>query len=422
MTVDAEASEFLLPTRVVFGDGCSRAAGEHAAGLGARRALLVTDAGVREAGAAEGVADALGRAGLDVTVFDRVDPNPRVASVRAGVDVAREAGCDVLVAVGGGSVIDTAKAIGLVLTNGGDVVDYDFTLDEPRPIERPSTPLVAVPTTAGTGSEVTFWAVVTDPERQEKLGVGGPLMAPAVALVDPELTLTLPPGPTAFTGLDALTHAVEALVATNAGPLSDLCARRAVALAAASLRRAVADGGDRAARRDMALASLLAGAAFTNADVGAVHCIAEVVGGLYDLPHGLVCALYLPPVVEFSAAAAPERYAAVAAALGAAGAAGDAARAPSETADGARTPSETVVAARAAAGGADAERAAALVAPALRRLARDLGVPTAAAAGVRAADHERIAARCAETIGEYAVPRMLTGDDFLAVLRAADEL
>ncbi|HSL96697.1 MAG TPA: iron-containing alcohol dehydrogenase, partial [Thermoleophilia bacterium] len=334
---------------------------------------------------------ALGRAGLAVTVFDRVDPNPRVASVRAGADVARADGCDVLVAVGGGSVIDTAKAVGLVLANGGDVVDYDFTLDEPRPIERPITPLVAVPTTAGTGSEVTFWAVVTDPERREKLGVGGPPMAPAVALVDPELTLTLPAGLTAFTGLDALTHAVEALAATNAGPLSDLCALRAVSLAATSLRHAVADGGDRAARRDMALASLLAGAAFTNADVGAVHCIAEVVGGLYDLPHGLVCALYLPPVVEFSAAAAPERYAAVAAALGAAGDAGDA-----------------------------AERAATLVAPALRRLARDLGVPTAAVAGVRAADHERIAERCAETIGEYAVPRPLVADDFLAVLRAAD--
>jgi len=418
--VYAEASEFVLPTRVVFGDGCSRAAGEHAARLGARRALLATDTGVRAAGAAEGVIDALGRAGLAVTVFDRIDPNPRVASVRAGADVARAAGCDVLVAVGGGSVIDTAKAVGLVLANGGDVVEYDFTLDEPRRIVRPITPLVAVPTTAGTGSEVTFWAVVTDPERREKLGVGGPLMAPAVALVDPALTLTLPPSLTAFTGLDALTHAVEALAATNAGPFSDLCAVRAVSLAATSLRRAVADGGDGAARRDMALASLLAGAAFTNADVGAVHCIAEVVGGLYDLPHGLVCALYLPPVVEFSAAAAPQRYAAVAEALGAVGDVGEAARAPSGTADAAPAPTETAVPVRDTAGGARAQRTAALVGPALRRLARDLGVPTAAAAGVRAADHERIAERCAETIGEYAVPRPLVADDFLAVLRAAD--
>ncbi len=414
-----EASEFALPTRVIFGEACSRAAGEHAARLGARRALLVTDPGVLEAGAAEGVADALGRAGLVVTVFDRVDPNPRVASVRAGADIARAARCDVLVAVGGGSVIDTAKAVGLVLANGGDVVEYDFTLDEPRPIDRPITPLVAVPTTAGTGSEVTFWAVVTDPERREKLGVGGPLMAPAVALVDPELTLTLSPALTAFTGLDALTHAVEALAATSAGPFSDLCALRAVSLAATSLRRAVADGGDRTARRDMALASLLAGAAFTNADVGAVHCIAEVVGGLYDLPHGLVCALYLPPVVEFSAAAAPERYAAVAEALGAAGVPGRA-RAPSESAAAARAPTETADAARDSAAGDGAERTAALVAPALRRLARDLDVPTASAAGVRAEDHERIAARCAETIGEYAVPRPLVADDFLAVLRAAD--
>jgi alcohol dehydrogenase len=151
----------------------------------------------------------------------------------------------------------------------------------------------------------------------------------------------------------------------------------------------------------MALASLLAGAAFTNADVGAVHCIAEVVGGLYDLPHGLVCALYLPPVVEFSAAAAPERYAIVAGALA--------------------EPGDGEGAARTAAEGADVDRAAASVVPMLRRLARDLGVPTATEAGVRVADHERIAARCAETIGEYAVPRPLTADDFLAVLGAADE-
>ena len=207
----------------------------------------------------------------------------------------------------------------------------------------------------------------------------------------PELTLTLPPGFTALTGLDALTHAVEAVAATTAGPLSDLYALRAITLVAASLRRAVADGRDRPARRDLALASLLAGAAFTNADVGAVHCIAEIVGGLYDLPHGLVCALYLAPVVEFSAGAAPERYAAVAEAL-------------AEPVDG-----------------ADAARAASLVAPALRRLARDLEVPTATAAGVRAEDHERIAARCAETIGEYAVPRPLDARDFLLLLRAADD-
>ena len=406
----AEASEFVLPTRVIFGDGCSRAAGEHAARLGERRALLVTDRACARPARPRASSTPSAAPASPSRVFDRVDPNPRVASVRVGADVARAAGCDVLVAVGGGSVIDTAKAVGLVLANGGDVVEYDFTLDEPRPIERPITPLVAVPTTAGTGSEVTFWAVVTDPARREKLGVGGPLMAPAAALVDPELTRTLPPALTAFTGLDALTHAVEALAATNAGPLSDLCALRAVSLVATSLRRAVADGGDGAARRDMALASMLAGAAFTNADVGAVHCIAEVVGGMYDLPHGLVCALYLPPVVEFSASAAAESYSVVAEALGALGDAGVAARAPSET----------VVTARDTAAGVGAEPAAALVAPALRRLARDLGVPTATEAGVRVADHERIAARCAETIGEYAVPRPLGAGDFLSVLRAAD--
>ena len=384
------AAEFTLPTSVVFGEGCRMLAGQRARALGGTRALLVTDPGVWGAGLVDDIVAALEGAGLAMVLFDEVQPNPRVSSVVAARELALSEGCDVVVAVGGGSPIDTAKAAALLLTNGGEVADYDFTLDKPRPIEHPPTPLLAVPTTAGTGSEVTFWAVITDPRRHEKLGLGGPPLAPRVALVDSELTLSLPPQMTAFAGLDALTHAIEAFAASNAGPLSDLCALRAIALVAASLRRATADGGDRAARRDMILASLLAGAAFTNADVGAVHCIAEVVGGLYDLPHGLACALYLPAVTEFSAAHATARYAEVAAVLGI------------------------------PAGNRTAEAAPAALVSALATLTDELGVPRPGEAGVRFEDHARIARRCAATINGYAVPRAFTEADFLEVLADAD--
>ena len=383
-------SEFTLPTSVVFGEGCRMLAGERARALGGTRALLVTDPGVRGAGLVDGIVTALEAAGLAIVLFDAVQPNPRVSSVVAARDLARSEGCDVMVAVGGGSAIDTAKAAALLLTNGGEVADYDFTLEEPRPMEHPPTPLLAVPTTAGTGSEVTFWAVITDPKRHEKLGLGGPPLAPRVALVDPELTLSLPPQMTAFAGLDTLTHAVEAFAASNAGPLSDLCALRAIVLVAGSLRRATADGGDRSARRDMMLASLLAGAAFTNADVGAVHCIAEIVGGLYDLPHGLACALYLPAVTKFSAAHAAARYVEVAAALGI------------------------------PAGDLSAADAPAALVCALRSLTGELGVPRPGEAGVRREDHAHIANRCAATITGYAVPTPFTEADFLEVLAAAD--
>jgi alcohol dehydrogenase len=296
----------------------------------------------------------------------------------------------VLVAVGGGSVIDSAKTVGLLMTNGGEIAAYDFTLDEPRPIGHPITPLIAIPTTAGTGSEVTFWAVITDSARHDKLGLGGPLMAPQVALVDPRLTMTLPSRLTAFTGLDALTHAVEAYTTPAAGPVSDLFALHAIALIGRQLRRAVKDGKDHAARRDLSLASLLAGAAFTNADVGAVHCISEVVGGLFDLPHGLVCAMYLPAVSEFSLKGAPERYASVASALG-----------------------ENVV-------GLSPRQGAEAAVVALRALARDLGMPRPSQQGILRKDHDEIATRCAATIAGYAVPRPLTKDHFLLVLGEAD--
>ena len=392
MTEDASFfPQFTMPTAVTFGDGCSALAGERARGLGGTRALVVTDRGVLEAGPVEGVLDALDAAGLSAVVFDAVEPNPRIENVVGARDLAVSEACDVLVAVGGGSPIDTTKTVGLLLTSGGEVADYDFTLDEPRPIGRPITPLVAVPTTSGTGSEVTFWAVITDTERQEKLGLGGPLMTARIALVDPGLTRTMPPRVTAFTGLDALTHAVEAYTTPSAGPLSDVLALRAIELVATSLRRAVADGHDGAARHDMSLASLLAGAAFTNADVGAVHCLSEIVGGLYDLPHGLVCAMYLPAATAFSLEAAPDRYATVAAALGA-----DVA-------------------------GLSHERAAAEAVTALRDLARDLELPRPSEAGVRAADHAALAARCAETVGLYAVPRVPTQADFVAIFEAAND-
>jgi len=383
--------EFVLPTTLVFGEGSRHEAGARAVELGVTRALLVSDAGVVAAGLTGEIAERLAEAGLGVARYDEVDPNPRVSSVDGARDLFLAEECDGVIAVGGGSVIDTAKAAALLVSDGGEVADYDFTLAEPRTITRRIAPLVALPTTAGTGSEVTFWAVITDESRRAKLGLGGPLMAPHVALVDPELTYSLPPDITAYSGLDALTHAVEAYTATNAGPLSDLLAMRAIRLVTESLRTAVDDRADVAARRSMMLASTLAGAAFTNSDVGAVHCLAEIIGGMYDLPHGLVCAMYLPGFTEFSAPGAPERYAAAARALGV----------------------QT--------GGFSAAEVGAAAARRLRELATGLGVPVPRDVGVLAQDHEVIARRCAADIEAYAVPRAPSEGDILGVLAAADQ-
>jgi alcohol dehydrogenase class IV len=233
----------------------------------------------------------------------RVTGEPTVELAGAAVAAAREHGADVIVAIGGGSVIDTAKAVGMLLGNGGEPLDYLEVIGSGRKITRPSVPCVAVPTTAGTGAEVTANAVLASPAHGVKASLRSPLMIPRVALVDPELTVSCPPEVTAASGLDALTQCLEPLVTPRATPLTDGLAREGLRRAAAGLRAAYAAGTDLAARADMATCSLLGGMALANAKLGAVHGLAGVIGGTADVPHGVACAALLAPVIEANVAA-----------------------------------------------------------------------------------------------------------------------
>jgi alcohol dehydrogenase class IV len=238
----------------------------------------------------------------------RVAGEPTTGLVERATDEARRAGCDVVVALGGGSVIDAGKAVAALLTNGGELGDYLEVVGRGQPLTVRAAPLVAVPTTAGTGAEVTRNAVLLVEERRVKVSLRSALMLPAVALVDPELTYTLPPALTASTGLDALAQCLEPFVTPNANPLTDAVAREGMSRAAGALRRAAAsDGGDARARRDMAVASLCGGLALANAKLGAVHGFAAPLGGMFPVPHGVACARLLAPVAAANVRALRER-------------------------------------------------------------------------------------------------------------------
>lgn len=300
--------EFATAARIVFGAGTVREVPGAAAEMG-RRALVVTRASAdwQRLGIAGELFPIHGEATLDM--------------VRQGTQLAREAGCDLVIALGGGSAIDAGKAIAVMLGNGGDLLDYLEVVGQGRPLTRPSAPFIAIPTTAGTGSEVTRNAVLASPEHRVKASLRSPHMLPALAVVDPELTLDLPPALTASTGLDALTQLIEPYVSHRANPMTDLFCVEGLRLAASALRRAWRDGHDLAARTDMAFASLLGGLALANAGLGAVHGFAAPLGGMFDAPHGALCAALLPHAMRVNIAAlraaAPQpdalpRYAAVA--------------------------------------------------------------------------------------------------------------
>jgi alcohol dehydrogenase len=302
---------FRVPTEVVFGDGIANELGVRANAHG-RRAVLVSDPGVARTGLLEPLKESITAAGMTFELVTDISPNPRDTECEAVAVRAREFGAEVIIAVGGGSPIDAAKCASAVVTNGGPA----RALVTPRPLQRDPLPLIAVPTTAGTGSEVTRGAVITDTERHVKFTVKDPRMAPRLALVDPLLTLSVPPSVTAATGMDVLTHAVEAYTCRRATLVTDPLALSANELVAQYLERVVADGQDREARSHMMMASLIAGLAFSNADVAAVHCLAEALGGRYDTPHGVANAVFLPAVFRYNITANPPRHARVAAALG----------------------------------------------------------------------------------------------------------
>ena len=303
---------FRIATNVQMGNGSSANLISAVRAIGGRRVTVVTDPGVRATGMLERLIEPLLAAGIAVDVDDNVRPNPRDTDCDLGAHRAREHGADLVVAIGGGSPIDQAKAIAMLVTNGGIARDWQMK----RPFEVDPLPLIAIPTTAGTGSEVTRVSVVTDTERMFKMTMGDPRMAPAVAFVDPALTVSVPTGTTAATGMDALTHAIEAYTCTVHNPVSDGLAVRAMRMIAEHLVPVVDDGSNLAAREGMMYASTIAGMAFGNSDVAAVHCISEAIGGLYDTPHGVANSVFLPWVFAFNVEADVERHAEVAEALG----------------------------------------------------------------------------------------------------------
>jgi alcohol dehydrogenase len=306
-----ENFSFELPTRIEFGSGVISKVSEEVQNLGGKKVLIVADKGVIGAGLVKPVESSLNAAGIDYVIFDQIVPNPRDHDCEDGYRFAQEENVDAIVAVGGGSSMDTAKAIGTLLTHGGKVQDWcGFQL-----LKRPITPLIAIPTTAGTGSEVTPFAVITDTTIHTKLNIFDPKAAAKVALVDPEVLMSLPSKLVASTGMDALTHAVEAYTCTIASPITDACALYAMELIEKNLRKAVKEP-DLEACRNMMLGSNIAGIAFGYSDVGGVHCMAEALGGLYDMPHGVANAILLPTVFEFNIPADPQKHADVAKALG----------------------------------------------------------------------------------------------------------
>jgi choline dehydrogenase len=299
-----------LPTRIVHGLGALERLGQLVAELGVRRPLLVTDPGVVGAGLADRARSHLNGA----TVFADVYPNPDIELVGRVSALYREEGCDGLVGLGGGSTIDTAKAVGVEVVHGGSIVEYEY---DGTPITRRIPPLVAVPTTAGTGSEVTLWSVITDHERRIKFNVGGtPLIGAHVALLDPELTFGLPPAVTAATGMDALSHGIECYTCDYHQPFNDAVALQAIELVARWLRTAVQEGSNAEARTQMAHAALLGGMSYGTESAGAAHAMSQSAGGVHDCPHGALTARVLGPVLEYNLVAAPERHARIAQALG----------------------------------------------------------------------------------------------------------
>jgi alcohol dehydrogenase class IV len=311
MTSIGALSKFVSP-ELVFGQGAFLLAGQYAKNLGGRRVLLVTDPGVVAAGHVAPVATALDEVGMEFVLFSGVSENPRVGEVANGAELFIDEDCNALVAVGGGSAIDCAKGIGMVVATGRPVEEFEG-VDR---INKPGPPMICIPTTAGSSADVSQFAILAAPARHVKFAVISKIIVPDVSLLDPRLLCTLPPSLTACTGLDALTHAIEAYVSTGASELTDLFALSAIRRLATYLPLAVDEPGTIAYREQTMLASLEAGLAFSNASLGAVHALAHSIGGLLDIPHGICNAILLQHVIACNFPSAQDRYRTVGVAFG----------------------------------------------------------------------------------------------------------
>ena len=298
--------------KIVFGRGAFQKLPEHIGEFSASRPLIIMDKQLAATGLKGQVEDLLKDGGLKGEIFARVDPEPKISLADEGAKLARKAKCDLVVGIGGGSAMDVAKAVAVLAANNGKAVDYLWLNRVPGP----GLPKIMLPTTAGTGSEVTFTSVFVRPDLKKKEGMNSPYLYPELALLDPFLTVSLPPGPTASTGIDALCHAIESYTSINASPLSEMISLEAIALISEHLRTAVHDGTNISAREKMLLGSLYAGLGLANAGVTAVHSLSYPLGGKYGIPHGLANTVLLPHVMNYNLPGALEKFADIAAAMG----------------------------------------------------------------------------------------------------------
>jgi alcohol dehydrogenase class IV len=303
---------FQIPTQIIYGRDSIRQLGDVLRKLNAGKVQVITDPGVVGAGVLDLVTTQLKQGDIQYAVFDAVEVNPTVQTADAAAEQYKREACEGVIALGGGSPLDAGKAVGVLATNPGSTVDY-LGIDK---VKVPSAPVVAIPTTAGTAAEITDVTVLLDPAKHAKIGLRSSYVAPRVALLDPVLTLGLPPGPTRDSGLDALTHAVESFVCVNAWAASEALCLTAIELIGRFLRRAVHNGKDIEARDGMLTASLLAGMAFHNTKLTLVHAITGPLGGAFNLPHGAINAIILPHAMEFMLPGAIDKFAQIAAALG----------------------------------------------------------------------------------------------------------
>ncbi|CAI2508599.1 L-threonine dehydrogenase [Serratia proteamaculans] len=380
------ASTFFIPSVNMIGPGCLDEAANTMKQQGLRHALIVTDKVLNNIGVVAQVQRLLAAQQIESCVYDGTHPNPTTLNVKQGLALLQEHRCDCVVSLGGGSPHDCAKGIALVATNGGEIKDYEG-VDRSA---KPQLPMIAINTTAGTASEMTRFCIITDEARHIKMAIVDKHVTPILSVNDPHLMAGMPKGLTAATGMDALTHAIEAYVSSAANPITDACALKAVTMIAESLRDAVADGSNMQARENMAYAQFLAGMAFNNASLGYVHAMAHQLGGFYDLPHGVCNAVLLPHVQEFNARVCAPRLKDIAVAMGL-----DVKHLN------------------------DPQGAAACIA-AIRLLAKDVGIPAGLLdLKVKEQDFDTLAANALKDACGFTNPIQATHEQIVAIFRAA---
>jgi len=392
MAVIEQVYGFFIPSVTLIGIGASKQIPEKIKALGGSKPLIVTDGGIVKAGILKQITDLMDAAKMSYAVYSDTIPNPTDANVHAGVDVYKKEKCDSLITLGGGSSHDCGKGVGLVVANGGKIHDFEGVDKSTKPMP----PYLAVNTTAGTASEMTRFCIITDLSRHVKMAIVDWRVTPNIAIDDPLLMVGMPPALTAATGMDALTHAVEAYVSTIATPMTDSAAEKAIELCFKYLRKAVANGKDLEAREGMCFCQYLAGMAFNNASLGHVHAMAHQLGGFYDLPHGECNAILLPHVESFNLIAKVERFVKMAELMG------------ENTA------------------GLSPRAGAELALSAIRQLSKDVGIPDGLVAlgkrygkDVQAKDIPTMTANAQKDACGFTNPRCPTDKDVTAIYTAA---